>query len=320
MDGALNLAVCSARGRWDCAKPGRRGVLTIPHVTPDAAARPRVLRAVLGGGSRLPPDRGRFLRVVDAKTMTRVGLDEAVIGWSFLVFLPDALSGRWELTTGAASTRHYGFDAYGLVVLLDDDAGGPEHQGRPRRLGRHGRPDPSPGRMPACAVALKVLLGMEADGAVELARRPGLSERGIGAVSVCARRPGPVRRVVRNRPPALIAIGFSLFPYAGGIAAGGNVSSTTPANGRLGGSWRQSTPVGRGLPAGEGPRTRRRLSERGTRAQVDACVPSDPDELCCRLNASLEPQADGRSAAFGHEPHGQARAGRGRSSWHRRNC
>ena len=79
-----------------------------------------------------PGQRALGLRVVDAETMTRVGLDQAVIRWSFLVFLPDAVRALGA-TTGAAALATLASSAY-LVVLLKTTVGGPEHQGLHDRL------------------------------------------------------------------------------------------------------------------------------------------------------------------------------------------
>ena len=79
-----------------------------------------------------PGQRALGLRVVDAQTWTRVGLDRAVIRWCFLVFLSDAV-GALGATMGAAALAGLASSAYAFV-LLATTAFGPERQGLHDRL------------------------------------------------------------------------------------------------------------------------------------------------------------------------------------------
>ena len=79
-----------------------------------------------------PGQRALGLRVVDAQTWNRVGLDQAVIRWCFLVFLSDAV-GALGATMGAAALAGLASSAYAFV-LLATTAFGPERQGLHDRL------------------------------------------------------------------------------------------------------------------------------------------------------------------------------------------
>ena len=130
VDGALLLAVWLGAGQVGLRQGGN--VAGVPLFLISTTAGFAYYALCWWRFAATPGQRALGLRVVDAQARTRVGLDQAVIRWCFLVFLPDTV-GALGATMGAAALAGLASSAYAFV-LLATTVFGPEHQGLHDRL------------------------------------------------------------------------------------------------------------------------------------------------------------------------------------------